>query len=181
MLSKYQTAAANSSIRTEPSMIRADPNWIGWPMASRNGALSCRSPLRIDSEREYQVLRAVKIDSVPSVTMKGGMRNRVTKRPFTQPHRVPTTSPATKPISTGKPRMTERRPITIEASTMTMPTERSIPAVRMISVWAIPRMPMIVTCSRIVERFEPVVKRAQLTDAPRATPSSSTKNGTTVG
>ena len=71
--------------------------------------------------------------------------------------------------------------MTIEASTMTMPTERSIPAVRMISVWAIPRMPMIVTCRRIVERFEPVVKRVQLTDAPRTTPRSSTKNGTTVG
>ena len=54
--------------------------------------------------------------------------------------------------------MTESRPMTIEASTMTMPTERSIPAVRMISVWAIPKMPMIVTCRRIVERFEPVVK-----------------------
>ena len=84
-------------------MIRADPNWIGWPMARRNGALSCRSPLRIDSEREYHVFRAVKIDSVPSVTMKGGIRSRVTSRPFTQPHKVPTARPATNPTSTGMP------------------------------------------------------------------------------
>ena len=48
-------------------MIRDVPSWIGCPMASRKGALSWMSPLRIDSEREYQVLSAVKIDSVPSV------------------------------------------------------------------------------------------------------------------
>ena len=82
-------------------MIRAEPNWIGWPMARRNGAFSWRSTFRIDSEREYHVFRAVKIDSVPSVTMKGGIRSRVTKRPFMQPHNVPTTRPATNPTSTG--------------------------------------------------------------------------------
>ncbi len=67
--------------------------------------------------------------------------------------------------------------MTIEDSTMTMPTDRSMPAVRMISVWAMPRMPMMVTCSRIVDRFEPVVKRAQLTDAPSPTPMQQDDEG----
>ena len=43
------------------------------------------------------------------------------------------------------------------------PTERSMPAVRMTSVWAMPRMPMIVTWVSMVERLLAVAKREELT------------------
>ena len=41
---------------------------------------------------------------------------------------------------------------------MTTPTDKSMPAVRIISVCAIPRMPMIVTCVRTVVRLLPLTK-----------------------
>ena len=43
--------------------------------------------------------------------------------------------------------------MTTEESTMMAPTDRSMPAVRMTSVCAMPRMPMIVTCCRISDRL----------------------------
>ena len=66
--------------------------------------------------------------------MKGGMRRRVTSRPLSRPHSVPTRRPTGNPTATGQPMATDSRPMTIDASTITMPTERSMPAVRMISV-----------------------------------------------
>ena len=121
--------------------------------------------------------------SVLDERLKARSRVRSMARPpYLKATTLPTTRmPARNPISTGQPRMTVSRPITIEDSTMTMPTERSMPAVRMIKVCAMPRMPMMVTWSRMVDRFEPVVKRAQLTEAPSSTPRSNTTNGTIVG
>ena len=43
---------------------------------------------------------------------------------------------------------------------MMAPTDRSMPAVRMISVWAMPTMPMIVTCCRISDRLNGGKNRA---------------------
>ena len=59
---------------------------------------------------------------------------------------------------TGTPSSTARRPITTEEITMITPTERSMPAVKMTSVCAMPRMPMIVTCVSTVERLLAVTK-----------------------
>jgi hypothetical protein len=50
--------------------------------------------------------------------------------------------------------------MTIELSTMTAPTERSMPAVRMMSVWAIARVPTTATCCVIRERFAGFQKRS---------------------
>ena len=58
----------------------------------------------------------------------------------------------------GTPSMTASRPITTDEITMITPTERSMPAVRMTSVCAMPRMPMIVTWVSTVERLLPVTK-----------------------
>ena len=44
--------------------------------------------------------------------------------------------------------------MTTEQSTMMAPTERSMPAVRMMRVWATPMMPMIVTCWMISDRLK---------------------------
>ena len=48
---------------------------------------------------------------------------------------------------TGTPECTARLPMTSAETTRIAPTERSIPAVRMMSVWAIATMPITVTCS----------------------------------
>ena len=48
---------------------------------------------------------------------------------------------------------------------MIAPTERSMPAVRMTSVWAMPTMPMIVTCCRTSDRLNGGKKRSPTSDA----------------
>ena len=51
----------------------------------------------------------------------------------------------------------ERRPptcvITMPPSAITMPQDRSMPAVRMISVWPIAITPTTITCCRISDKF----------------------------
>ena len=46
----------------------------------------------------------------------------------------------------GTPASADSLAITIEDRTMIAPTERSMPAVRMISVWAMPSVPTTITC-----------------------------------
>ena len=62
-------------------------------------------------------------------------------------------------MNDGTPSTTASRPITTEEITMMTPTERSMPAVRITSVWAMPSMPMIVTWVSTVERLLAVTKR----------------------
>ena len=45
--------------------------------------------------------------------------------------------------------------MTIEPSAMTVPHDRSMPAVRMISVWPIASVPITITCWKISEKFWP--------------------------
>ena len=51
-------------------------------------------------------------------------------------------------------------PITTDDRTVIEPTDRSIPAVSMTSVWATARVPMIVTWARIVDRLVAVKNRS---------------------
>jgi hypothetical protein len=81
----------------------------------------------------------------------------------------------------GHPSMTPSRPITTDEITITTPTERSMPAVRITKVWAMPSMPVIVTCVSTVERLRPVANRSKSTVTPSRSPSSKTTKGTTVG
>ncbi len=71
--------------------------------------------------------------------------------------------------------------MTTVARIMIAPTERSMPAVRMISVWAMPSVPMIVTCCRISDRLKGAKNRGRRATLKTRTPSSSTMNGTAVG
>jgi hypothetical protein len=48
--------------------------------------------------------------------------------------------------------------ITMLPSAITMPQDRSMPAVSTISVWPIAITPTTITCCRISERFSPVRK-----------------------
>lgn len=91
--------------------------------------------------------------SVPSVTMKGGSRMAVTKNPFSAPQRVPMPMPEASAKAGGIPVSTASRPMAIELSTSMAPTDRSIPAVRMINVCARATTPMMVTCCNTIERL----------------------------
>ena len=71
--------------------------------------------------------------------------------------------------------------MTTEDSTMMAPTERSMPAVRMTSVWAAPTMPTTATCCKIS-----VSVNGEKNFSPRSAPntisdSTSTINGTPAG
>ena len=100
----------------------------------------------IDAPFETSRVRAVKMFSVPRVTMNGGSRSRVTSRPLSPPASVPTSSPRTRASGPGTPKLAALPAITIEVKTMIAPTDRSMPAVRMISVWPTARPPTTATC-----------------------------------
>lgn len=63
----------------------------------------------------------------------------------------PTTTPMMTAKTTGTPAKTARLPITSELRTRIAPTDRSMPAVRMISVWANATKPVTVTCFSTVD------------------------------
>ena len=97
--------------------------------------------------------------------MKGGIRAFVTSSPLNTPIAVPNSIPMGMAIKTGnggisivkKPSgiwapNTAKRPMIIEVVTSMAPTERSIPAVKIMIVWAIAIMPVIVTCFRIRDK-----------------------------
>ena len=95
----------------------------------------------------------MKMLSVPSVTMNGGSRSRVTSAPLSRPHAVPTPKPMSSASRPGTPWSADSLAITIDESTMIAPTDRSMPAVRMISVWAMPSVPTTITCWTISDRL----------------------------
>ena len=103
------------------------------------------------------------IDSVPSVTMNGGICIRVTSTPLRQPKNAPQSEAERKGEDVGTPSITARRPITTDEITMMTPIDRSMPAVRITSVWPMPRMPVTITWVRTVEKLLAAVKRDGLT------------------
>ena len=60
----------------------------------------------------------------------------------------------------GTPSSTANLVMTMLPSAMTTPHDRSMPAVRMISVWPIAITPTTITCCRISDRFSPLKKRS---------------------
>ena len=109
---------------------------------------------------ESHRLSAKNTFNVPSVTMNGGSFRRVTSAPLRSPQVVPTPNPISSASSPGTPWSADSLAITIDDNTMMAPTDRSMPAVRMISVWPIAMTPTTITCCRIRERFSPVRKRS---------------------
>ncbi len=100
----------------------------------------------------------MKIDSVPSVTMKGGSFSRVTSRPLTAPAAVPTTIPIRIATGPGIPLSALSLALSSIARMEIAPTDRSMPAVRMISVWPIARAPTTATCCMISDCVRRVPK-----------------------
>ena len=78
--------------------------------------------------------------------------------------------------------------ITIDPSAIAVPHERSMPAVRMISVWPIASVPITITCWRISEKFvgsrnwsDCVVKNAHANSRANSGPSCATRSPETFG
>ena len=97
--------------------------------------------------------------SVPSVTMKGGRRILVTSPPLRAPKAAHTASPSRIARNGLRPETTASLAITTAPRAMTAPSERSMPAVRMTSVWPMARVPTTMTCWTISDRLVPVRNR----------------------
>ena len=69
--------------------------------------------------------------------------------------------------------------MTIDESTMIAPTDRSMPAVRMISVWAMPSVPTTITCWTISDRL-PGCRNRSAVRLKTTTASTSTNSGPSV-
>ena len=109
---------------------------------------------RIVSLLETTEFSEKKMLSVPSVTMNGGSLIRVTRKPLTAPIAVPQAKPSS---SASEPGHAERRwrslAIRIDENTAIAPTDRSMPAVRMIRVWPSASTAMTVTCASTRDRL----------------------------
>ena len=97
---------------------------------------------------------------VPSVTMKEGSLARVMSRPLSKPNRQVTAMPASMARAGCTPLSTASLVTTMEPRAMTMPQDRSIPAVRMMRVWPMASTPTTMTCCTTSDRFSPVRKRS---------------------
>jgi hypothetical protein len=108
----------------------------------------------------YSCVTAKAMFIVPRVTMKGGSLILVTSRPLSRPKPMVTAMPQAMASRGGRPWSTANLLMTMEPSAMTMPHDRSMPAVRMISVWPIAMTPTTMTCCRISEKLPADRKRS---------------------
>ena len=112
---------------------------------------------------EYSCVIAKAMLNMPSVTMKGGSLMRVTSSPLASPNSAVTAMPQATASGQGRPKSAANFVITMLPSAMIMPQLRSMPAVRMISVWPIAMTPTTITCARISDRFWALKKRSVVT------------------
>src|SRR3954451_16575164 len=105
-------------------------------------------------------VRANAMFRVPSVTMNAGSLIPVTRAPFSRPKATQAAIPRTIARIGLTPLSTASFVITTEPSAMPAPFDRSMPAVRMTSVWPIASVPTSIVCWRTSERLPPVRKRS---------------------
>src|SRR6202171_2123707 len=98
--------------------------------------------------------------SVPSVTMNAGSFTRVMSAPLRKPKAVLAISPQRIARSGLISKSTASLVITIDPSAISMPQERSIPAVRMTRVCPIATTPTTITCWRMSEKLDPLRNRS---------------------
>ena len=96
-----------ASMRMTPVVMRNDPMLMAVPVQSRSSGMSL---LWIVCPPEYSRVKATKMFNVPSVTMNGGRRRRVTSRPFRPPAAVPTVNPRPRATGPGSPSSRRWRP-----------------------------------------------------------------------
>ena len=84
--------------------------------------------------------------SVPSVTIKGGSFTSATNEPLSKPKSVVTAKPIRMAMTGGTPYSTARLAINTDPNAITMPLDRSMPAVRIMMVWPMASVPTTTTC-----------------------------------
>ena len=101
--------------------------------------------------------------NVPSVTMNGGSAEPDDQPAVDEAERPRRSRCPSRIASTGgTPESTASLVITIEPSAITVPHDRSMPAVRMISVWPMASVPTTITCWMISEKFVGSRNRSRL-------------------
>ena len=96
--------------------------------------------------------------SMPRVAMNGGSCIRVTSTPLMSPTAAPTRIPTTTPSRIGRPAWDTAIVPSTPESPATEPTERSIPAVRMTSVWPTAMIATTETWTAMLNRLLEVKK-----------------------
>ena len=129
---------------------------------------------------ERMCVRAKAMFSVPSVTMNGGSRTPVTSPPVKTPKPTQVRMPSRSAGSAGTPLSTASFVMITCPSAMTVPTERSMPAVRITSVCPIARTPTIITCCNTSEKFCAWKNRSVFSEK-NAIVRTSAMSGPTVG
>src|ERR1700730_11533854 len=105
-------------------------------------------------------VRAKAMLSVPSVTMKGGRRRQGTRKQLRRPNDIHRPMPRAMARNGLRWYVTASLVMTIVPNAITAPLERSTPAVRMIRVWPMARIPTTATCWVISDRFSVVRNRS---------------------
>src|SRR3954465_4537467 len=120
---------------------------------------------------------------VPSVTMNGGIDRPTTRPPLTRPTIIHVAIPSRIASRGGTPELTASLVITIEPSAIAVPQDRSMPAVRMISVWPMASVPITITCWMMSEKFsgwrnrsDCVVKKMHARASASSGPSCATRS-----
>src|ERR1700674_1143602 len=97
---------------------------------------------------------------VPRVTMNDGSPIAGVSQPFSRPKATHTASPTRMARKGFMPESAPRPVMSTDDSAMIMPFDRSIPPVRMTSVWPMASVPTTITCCRMSEKFAPDRKRS---------------------
>ena len=131
--------------------------------------MSGMSEPRTVSLLDTTALSEKKMVSVPSVTMNGGSLSRVTRKPFERAHRgAADEARAAARAGRACPARCAKFAIRIEEKTAIAPTDRSMPAVRMISVWPSASTAITVTWAstrrEVGRREEPAVQERERDD-----------------
>src|SRR6218665_2213743 len=153
--------SANQAMRYSASISTAPQTMAVWPSANVPPSRVMPSGMSVMvCASEYNCVIANAMFIVPSVTMNGGSAILVTNRPLTRPNSTVTAMPQA--IASGADRswLAAILVITMLPSAITMPQDRSMPAVRITSVWPIAITATTMTCCRISEKFCAEKKRS---------------------
>ncbi len=101
---------------------------------------------------------------MPRVAIKGGTCMREMTMPLTNPAVMPVRIPATMPTGIGIPMKVMKTPVMTADRVITVPTERSMPAVIMINVTPSAKMPFTAVARKIPLMFSHVKKTGEASE-----------------
>ena len=96
--------------------------------------------------------------------MKGGIFMRAIIKPLSSPAVVPVNRPTTMPTGTGKPWLVTATPVMTAESVITVPTERSMPAVMITNVTPSASTPLTAVATRMLLILSGVRKKGDASE-----------------